>query len=78
MLDSRQGSDMTLPSGAIGVFNVPSDWTMNRTRDAPPLCDMDLDGYGAHGQRDSGSNGERRSFYTSHDKSHQHGKPTGG
>ena len=32
---------MTLPSGAIGVFNVPPDWTMGRTRDAPPLCDME-------------------------------------
>jgi hypothetical protein len=40
MLDSRQGSDMTLPSGAIGVFNVAPDWTMGRSHTSP-VCDME-------------------------------------
>ena len=39
MLDSLQGSDMTLPSGAVGVFNIDSS-ALNPTPH-PPVCDME-------------------------------------
>ena len=40
LLASCQGSALTLPSGAMGVFNVASDWSLGQPH-ASPVCDME-------------------------------------
>jgi hypothetical protein len=39
-MPSSAGSDLSLPPGAVGVFNVGSDWTVGAPH-ASPICDME-------------------------------------
>jgi hypothetical protein len=40
LLGSQAGSGLTLPSGAMGILHVASDWSLGQPHTSP-LCDME-------------------------------------